>query len=57
MVRYGAAYRAWSLTGPLAAWNLLLAVVSAIGAFRVGTHLIYLLSPWGGYSFYDTICK
>lgn len=32
-------------------------MVSAVGAFRVGAHLLYLLSPFGGYSFRDTICE
>jgi len=41
----------------LAGWNLALSLVSAVGAFRVGSHLLYLLSPWGGYTFRDTICR
>lgn len=49
--------RAWNLKGSLAAWNLFLSIVSAIGAFRVGLHLLYLLSPQGGYTFRDTMCR
>lgn len=49
--------RPFNLERPLALWNLALAVVSAVGAFRVGAHLLYLLSPFGGYSFRDSICE
>lgn len=49
--------RPFNLKTPLALWNLALAVVSAVGAFRVGAHLLYLLPPFGGYSFRDTICE
>jgi len=41
----------------LAFWNLALSIVSFLGAVRVGSHLLYLLSPWGGYTFRDTICR
>lgn len=50
-------FRPFDLKLPLALWNLALAVVSAIGAFRVGSHMLYLLSSVGGYSFRDTICE
>ena len=37
--------------------RLLPYVYSIVGAVRVGSHLLYLLSPWGGFSFRDTICE
>lgn len=50
-------FRPFNLKMSLALWNLSLSIVSIIGAVRVGTHLLYLISPWGGYSFRDTICE
>lgn len=47
----------FDLKPALSAWNMCLSLVSAMGALRVGSHLLYLLSPWGGYSFRDTICE
>jgi hypothetical protein len=49
--------KAFDLKPALAAWNLALSLVSTLGALRVASHLGYLLSPWGGYSFRDTICE
>jgi len=48
--------KAFHLQTGLCIWNLFLSLVSMAGAIRVGTHLLYLLSPWGGFSFRDTIC-
>ncbi|GAB5033480.1 fatty-acyl elongase [Nannochloropsis oceanica] len=49
--------KAFDLKTILCLWNLSLSLISFAGAVRVGTHLLYLLSPWGGFSFRDTICE
>lgn len=49
--------KAFHLKTALCLWNLSLSLISIAGAVRVGTHLLYLLSPWGGFSFRDTICE
>lgn len=49
--------RAFDLKVPLAVWNLCLALVSFMGAFRLGSHLLFLLTPGSGFGVRALLCR
>lgn len=49
--------RPLDLKRALCVWNCCLSLVSFVGFIRIGGHLLYLLSPHGGFAFRDTVCR